>query len=261
MDILVIQNLFIGFAVALLVCFLAFKSGLLTKGGAWTAWLIGGLTFGLGGLSWATLLILFFLSSSVIPFIRNIKGGSKKKIKPNRNWKQVLVNGGPGLIVLLFGFFSGANEIAWSVYCGIIAAVTADTWATELGILSKKPPRKITTWKIEERGSSGAVSVLGFGAAFCGSLLIGIAAYIFEPMQDAFVFISIIVVSGFLGALIDSILGATIQAQYLDIKRQLIVEVDGKDHKLIRGFRIVDNDVVNLVCAFIGGLTAFLILL
>jgi uncharacterized membrane protein len=59
---------------------------------------------------------------------------------------------------------------------GAMAAVNADTWATELGIFNPLPPRLITTGKTVERGTSGGVTPLGYLAALGGSALIGLLA-------------------------------------------------------------------------------------
>jgi len=69
----------------------------------------------------------------------------------------------------------------------------------------------------------------------------------------------IILVSGFVGALVDSILGATVQGLYIEDDSGEILEKRGDNGRLIRGLSWVDNDVVNLACALSGGLTAFLI--
>jgi uncharacterized protein (TIGR00297 family) len=149
--------------------------------------------------------------------------------------------------------------VLWLVYACMIAAVTADTWATELGVLSKSAPRKITTWKEVESGSSGAVSLIGFCAAFSGSLLVGTFALLFGSPIPVLETIIVIVVSGFSGALIDSVLGATAQAHYYDIEKKRIVEESGGQRELVSGLRWVDNDIVNLACASSGGVIAFLL--
>lgn len=237
---------------------MAFRFGILSASGAWAAALIGGLVFGFGGISWAVLLVVFFLSSSLIPSIRDLARKSEKVLKPRRNWKQVLVNGGPGLIVLLISYFYKTGIDLWLVYGGMIAAVTADTWATEIGVLSRNQPVNIISWKKVQKGDSGAVSIVGSLAAVIGSLFIALLWHFCDP-AGSFMGILAITVSGFAGALVDSILGATIQGHYLDPENEKVVERPGKNSKLIRGWSWMNNDVVNLACSISGGLIALLV--
>ncbi len=219
--------------------------------------MIGGLILGFGGFSWAILLVAFFLSSRLISYLRDMGGESGKKLKPRRNWKQVLVNGGPGLIVFLTGYFFQTGVDLWLVYGGMMAAVTADTWATEIGVLSRNLPLNVISWKKADKGESGAVSILGSLAAVTGSLFIALIWYFCEPSGNL-IGILVIIISGFTGALADSILGATIQGHYLDPENGKITETPYKNSKLIRGWSWVNNDVVNLACSITGGSIALL---
>ena len=57
-----------------------------------------------------------------------------------------------------------------------LATVTADTWATELGTLSKNPPRMITTGRVVPVGTSGGISVMDTVVSLSGGLFIGVIA-------------------------------------------------------------------------------------
>src|SRR3990170_4670055 len=145
------ERLALGLALAALISLTAWRLGALTGSGALAASLVGGLTYGLGGLPAAILLVAFFGSSSLLS---RSYAGSKRKAAANfakggrRDWAQVAANG--GLPVL--AFWGGASglfppPIAWVAFSAALATVNADTWATELGVLSKTPPRLITTGK------------------------------------------------------------------------------------------------------------------
>ena len=67
------------------------------------------------------------------------------------------------------------------MYCAAFAAANADTWATELGVVSKRQPRLITTFKTVEKGTSGGVTLLGTISALAGAGLIGGVAFLFSP--------------------------------------------------------------------------------
>jgi uncharacterized membrane protein len=59
-------QLLLGFLLALVVAFLAYKARSLSRSGAAAAAVLGTVVFGLGGWSWAVLLLGFFISSSVL---------------------------------------------------------------------------------------------------------------------------------------------------------------------------------------------------
>ncbi len=95
-----------------------------------------------------------------------------------------------------------------------MAAVNADTWATELGVLSAQPPRLLRNWRTVERGTSGAVSSLGSLAALGGAALVAGVAVIFYPGDNWPALLAAGILGGFAGSFFDSILGATVQAIY-----------------------------------------------
>lgn len=138
---------------------------------------------------------------------------------------------------------------------GIIAnyaAVAADTFSSELGILSKGQPRLITSWTLRKvpRGTNGGVTLLGLAAGFFGSLLIVTAATVFLPMcsestmdsvgggqpwlmADRRQFMIMMVVWGTLGSVLDSVLGGLFQRSVQDARSGKIVEGDGGHRVLV----------------------------
>ncbi len=62
-----------------------------------------------------------------------------------------------------------------------MAAVTADTWATELGVLAAQPPRLITTGRRVAPGASGGVTPAGTLAALAGAGFIGVVGALLRP--------------------------------------------------------------------------------
>jgi uncharacterized protein (TIGR00297 family) len=249
-----------GFLLAAAVAFLAHRLGSLTRGGAGAAVLVGGLTFGAGGVLAGALLLLFFVSSSLLSRLgRRRKRGVAAQFEKSgrRDQGQVLANGSVAAALAVAYGVTGEPGMLVGL-AGALAAVNADTWATEIGVLSRSRPRLITTWRPTEPGTSGAVSALGVMAAAAGAGLIGFAAGwgIGSPQVAAAV-----LAAGFLGATADSVLGATVQAIYFcpacgkETERHPLHGC-GTATTRLRGWSWLRNDGVNLAASLVGACAA-----
>jgi uncharacterized protein (TIGR00297 family) len=239
---------------------LAYRVGHLTAKGALMATLVGGLTFGFGGLIPAIFLILFFISSSALSRV----GAERKRSLVmtfakggRRDVGQVLANGAvPVILAMIYGL---THERVWLVgVVGALAASTADTWATEIGVLARHRPWMITTGRRVEPGTSGAVTPEGTLAALLGAGVIGSAAWLLRGVGTLF---ALALVGGVIGSLFDSLLGATVQAMYHCPTCDKETErhphhICGSETHLRRGWRWLNNDGVNLASSVVGGLTA-----
>ncbi|MBL8050552.1 MAG: DUF92 domain-containing protein, partial [Anaerolineales bacterium] len=58
------MQLLYGFFLAIIISYLAYKAHSLNKSGAIAAFVVGTIIFGIGGWSWAILLLTFFITSS-----------------------------------------------------------------------------------------------------------------------------------------------------------------------------------------------------
>jgi uncharacterized protein (TIGR00297 family) len=258
------MQLFIGFLLGLLIAALAWRAGALSGSGAVAAALTGGLIFGLGGLPWAALLLTFFITSSVLSRLfgqRKAALSEKFSKGSRRDWGQVLANGGLGaLLAAVLPLFLG-QAWPWLAFCGAMAAVNADTWATEIGVLSRPQPRLIITGKLVERGASGGVSLLGYLAVLGGSGLVGVVAAYFSPSGQALPTLAACLVGGLAGSTFDSLLGATVQSIYYCPACQKETERHplhscGTATRPLRGWRWLSNDWVNFACSLVGALIA-----
>jgi len=270
MDALFFQ-LLIGFITAFLISILAYFAKMLTLSGAVAATVLGTIVFGLGGFSWAILLLGFFISSSLLSrFLKNRKVQFNEKFSKGsrRDYGQVIANGGIAGLFVFAHFVFPESTLPWFGYSATLAAVNADTWATELGVLSKKEPHLITTGKVVERGSSGGVTWFGTGAAFIGAAFIALLAVLFwqegvnsYPVGTTLLIFLMIAFAGLAGSLIDSLLGATLQAIYYcpacqkETERHPIHTCDTPTYQ-IRGLRWLSNDWVNIACALTGAILA-----
>lgn len=260
--------LLIGLFLGGLIGYLALIAGALSRSGAWAAALSGGLIFGLGRVPWSVLLLLFFISSSLLSRLfkqRKIAVSEKFSKGSQRDWGQVFANGGLGALLVIVHALFPFQAWPFVAFVGAMAAVNADTWATELGVLSSSPPRLITSGKIVERGTSGGVTLLGTSATLLGALVIGLGAAIFDPLLDPsldfWILVFAAVLGGLSGSLFDSLLGATSQAIYYCSRCEKETEryplhVCGTQTSLMRGWRWLNNDLVNFACSLFGALVA-----
>jgi uncharacterized protein (TIGR00297 family) len=258
------QQIMWGILMAAMIGVLAWRAGALSASGAWAAGAIGSFIFGFGGVPWAALLLTFFIASSALSklFADRKKMLSDKFDKgSHRDWGQVLANGGIGAFLAVVQPLQPDELWPWLAFAGAMATVNADTWATELGVLSPNQPRLITTCQPVERGTSGGVSLTGSAATLAGALLIGLIGKLFTPEQSWLVAVGVVTLAGFVGAFFDSLLGATVQAIYYDpirekeTERRVFLE-DGQPTRPIRGWEWMNNDVVNFLSSIFGALVA-----
>jgi uncharacterized protein (TIGR00297 family) len=158
-------ELALGAALAAVVAGAGYFRGALSEDGLVAAVVVGAVVFVAGGWGWSLTLIAFFVSSSVLSSLRldEKKRLAEKFAKGRRrDWAQVLANAGVLLILSFVAVLKPDFALLTSMGAvGALAAVTADTWATEIGVLSRSEPFLVTTWKRVPRGTSGGVSLAG----------------------------------------------------------------------------------------------------
>ena len=240
----------------------SYKARQLTASGSIVAFFVGfGATYflGFGGL---TTLLLFFLSAGVLSKFSKVHSkfdaeGIQKK-GSRRDGMQVFANGGMALVAsVLYGL--SPSLVALVMFGSSVAEAASDTFAGEIGILSKTKPISIITGRKMRPGLSGAVSALGSITGLLGSLFVAIywMSNFFPIEAKSFAYASVVAISGFFGCLMDSVLGATVQAHYYDQKRDCLTEhptSGGEKLPLERGIRWIDNDLVNLMSNVIATL-------
>jgi len=265
----------VGFLLAVVIALIAYFARSLSRSGAIAAAALGTAVFGLGGLPWATLLLGFFLSSSFLSrLFKKRKGQISDKYSKvgQRDAAQVLANGGAfGLLVILQAALPREGW-PWVAAAASLAAANADTWATELGVLSPTLPRLVTTWKKVEPGTSGAVSFVGTLAAAGGALLIAILAsavwpaYAGNELQLRAILLRLLLISlvGLVSSLLDSALGASLQAIYhcptcaKETERHPL-HLCGTPTTRVRGLPWLSNDWVNTACTVSGALIGMIL--
>lgn len=259
-----IRQLIPAFLISGSITSLAYWRNSLSASGVIGGVLVGTLTLGFGGWAWALLVGIFFVSSSLLS---HFKEGEKREAAEKfekghrRDFAQAMANGGLGALIALANVLI-PSPVWYYLFTGVMATVTADTWATELGTLSRNPPRLITTGQVVEVGSSGGVSPLGTAVSLFGGLMIGLAAGLLARRKSFWQLALIGSLSGLAGSLFDSLLGATVQQIYYCDNCQK--ETERRHHRCgyetrpLRGWSWLNNDLVNLFASLVGGLVAVL---
>jgi uncharacterized protein (TIGR00297 family) len=274
-----LSSLALAYGLAAMVGYAGYRAKALTVDGAVAACLVGGTIFGFGGLGWAVLLVLFFAASSALSFFKASDARKRRAAETfdkggRRDAAQVLANGGVAALISLLVPFAGEGTlpILFGAYVGALAAATADTWSTEIGVLSAQSPRLITNWKQVAAGTSGGVTLLGSAAALAGALFMGLAASLLNVLLPdlgvpvgGLSLLAGALLGGLAGAFADSLLGASVQAGYwcprCDKPTESRLHRCGTPTQLVRGLRFVDNDVVNLLATLVGAVVGGLVLL
>lgn len=262
------MQLLLGFILASIVAYVAFRAHSLDKSGALAAVIVGTIIFGVGGLEWAILLLIFFITSSGLS--RAFKGrkadlNEKFSKGHERDAGQVFGNGGLATLFAALHAFYPDSILPWIGFAASLAAVNADTWATELGVLNPTPPRMITdVRKRVEKGTSGGISLFGTLASLLAAAVVALPAVVLSPTgtlnTNTFLLIA---AAGLSGSLFDSLLGATVQAMYYcptDRKEteKHPLHTCGTQTVHIRGWQWLNNDWVNFACGAFGVLIAFI---
>ncbi|MCL4372148.1 DUF92 domain-containing protein [Candidatus Marsarchaeota archaeon] len=194
---------------------LDYKATLVALGMGVVLLLAGGYSYG----PYFFLSMLWFLLISAIATVAGTRYKKKKGLyEKSRGVKNVIANGILPVALALLYFFANAGHLqllslfAALGFVSAIAAVAADKFSSELGVLDGEP-RSIITFKHVRKGTSGGITLAGLGAGLLGSLLITFSIY-FGPLGASIApgpafsaLILLTLVSGFLGTVFDSVLG------------------------------------------------------
>lgn len=208
-------RILIALGLSFFFSFSAFLINWITLDGVFAATVFGTVSLGLGGWVLAAVVLLFFVSSSLITkapvhVVNPEQTGYITQVsKVRRDGLQIWAN---GFWIALFAvlWFLFQNYIFLIMASAALATATADTWATELGSRKNGQTILITDFSKVNPGTEGGVSIKGTLGAFWGALLIAGALLILSSEVNLKL-VSIIAFCGFLGCLADSYLGAIYQ--------------------------------------------------
>ena len=210
------------------------RAGKLTIPAVWTGGALGLLIYlGTGFLGLGLLALFFGLGTAASAW----KVADKRRLglaeanKGRRTAGQVLANAGvAGLLGCYAWLYPAHAPLCRLLLAGSFAAATADTLASELGNIYGRRYVNILTFKPDQRGLDGVISLEGTLLGLAGTALVAADYCLVYGWLPAF---WVLLVAGTVGNLSDSVLGATLERR-----------------------RYLPNDAVNFLNTLIGALTA-----
>ena len=254
----------VGGIVAAIIVIVAHKRRYLSASGAATA-LVFGVICSAAAWGWAALLIAFFVSGTLFSHYKEdrkavrmaavvAKGG-------NRDAWQVFANGGV-LCASAAASLASSSPVWMCIGAGAIGASAADTWATEIGVLSNHEPRSILTRRVVAPGQSGGITALGTFAGILGGAAMAAVAFGAGWGTSA---VAAAILGGVGGCTLDSILGATLQVgrwcDRCNTSTERNVHDCGSATSVAAGLPWMDNDFVNALSSAFGGFLGIIVYL
>ncbi|KAL8641230.1 MAG: hypothetical protein Q9228_001947 [Teloschistes exilis] len=234
------------------------------------------------------LLVVFFLTGTAVTKVKHdvkarltLSSSGSSGGEGRRTHIQVLANSLVASIFILLHYrqlcarekSGDANRGCWSygsdlLVIGIVgnyAAVAADTFSSELGILSKSRPRLLTSWNFRQvpPGTNGGITFWGTMAGFLGASTIALTSVVLLPfcpvgptswsgkllgenqpglaggngwgLQEKAAWVLAVTICGGLGSLLDSALGGWFQASVVDSRTGKVIEGNGGTKVLLSG--------------------------
>lgn len=185
------------------------------------------------GANWLLLIVIFLVLSLLATRYSKKYKMSLGEFEGRRTSKNVISN---GVVACFMAAFGGYYIPFVGGFIGAIATATADTLASEIGVLDQNP-RLITTFQKVDPGTNGAVSVLGTAVGIVGAAIIGMSAYFLGIIGNPLSAILVSIISGTVGCFIDSILGALFENRHL-----------------------ITNEHVNLIATIVGALVGIFLI-
>jgi uncharacterized protein (TIGR00297 family) len=187
---------------------LAYRLGMASPRGALGGLLVGAPVYACLGPQGFALLVLFVVGGSALTrlgYDRKRRAGGAEAHGGRRGARNALANAGVAVLcALLYALDLPAFSAA---YVAAVGAAFADTAESEVGQLSRRPPRLITTGRKVRPGTDGAVSLAGTLAGLGAAGLtagLGLALGLVGGWGSA----GLVALAAFLGTVADSLVGA-----------------------------------------------------
>jgi uncharacterized protein (TIGR00297 family) len=204
--------------------------------GSVAAWFMATFVVYFGGIETLVMPIAFLAIGSLASRLNE-----RKPEQIGRNAMQVFANGGPGMLALLLG---AIDPSFYFLYPLVFIIAGADTISSEVGKYFKQPTFDIIKFRRVPVGLSGGISVAGTVAGLLGSMLfVALASVATDNPYLIGTYWPIYIVFGFVGMLVDSVLGSLLQGKYRNELGEISDE--GSNEQLVSGYHWCTNDMVN----------------
>ena len=227
-------------------------------------YIIGFYFFSIGGYQWLIPILFYFISVSILGHMsrKHFQNPFVEK-EGTRDIFQIYSKGVLSLLIIIAFYFT-KNDWLYYIFLSIIASNNSDTWASSFGSYSNKDPIvSLPFFRKVPKGISGGVTSFGMVGAIFGSVIIASFVFLFPQNYNSLLFFSVITLAGFLGNIIDSVLGSTTQGLYkckacgkfTEKKYHCAISGLNCELEIVKGFKFVNGDSVN----FISGVISMLI--
>lgn len=187
---------------------LAYRLGMASARGALGGLLVGVPVYACLGPPGFVLLVLFVVGGSALTrlgYDRKRRAGGAEARGGRRGARNALANA--GVAVVCAGLYALDLSAFSAAYVAAVGAAFADTAESEVGQLSRRPPRLITTGRKVRPGTDGAVSLAGTLAGLAAAGLtagLGLVLGLVGGWGGA----ALVALAAFLGTVADSLVGA-----------------------------------------------------
>jgi uncharacterized protein (TIGR00297 family) len=218
-------------AITALFAALAYALGMVSAGGALGGLVVGTAIFYCLGPQGFAVLALFVVGGSLLTrlgYERKHHAGTAEAAGGRRGARNALANSGIAVACALLAALTSV-EIFAAAFVAAVGAAFADTAESEVGQLYGRAPRLITTMRRVPAGTDGAITLPGTLAGLAAAALTAALGYVVGllvgPAPMLFV-----ALAGFLGTVVDSLVGALLPR--------------------------VGNEITNVLCTLVAALLA-----